>query len=277
MNSKIQQKLIIFLIFSIFGLFILIPFIAIVISSFKDTQDLFRSGLNIAFVSENLTFDNYINLFVGDNQYFTWYGNSIAITVIQVFVMLLLSAGVAYGFSMYNFKLKKVLFIFVLVQMMVPFEIMMLPLYQTIINMKLLDTFAGIILPAIVSPFLILFFRQYLESIPKDYLDAARIDGCNEYRIFFAIFIPIMKPAVVTMGIFSSIGAWNNFLWPLIVLSSPDKFTLPIGLLSLLTPYGNNFEILISGAALAILPILVLFLIFRRAFTEAMTAGGIKG
>lgn len=271
------QSISLFLFFSVLGFVIMVPFFAILIASFKETQNLFRSGFNMNFLNEKLTTENYIYIFTGDHQYFIWYSNSLLITFMQVLVVLVLSAGVAYGFAMYRFRFKNILFALLLVQMMVPFEIIMLPLYQTVMTIGLLDSYAGIILPGIVSPFLVLFFRQYLSSTPKDYLDAARIDGCNEYRIFFMIFLPIMRPALSAMGIFAAIGAWNGFLWPLLVLSSPNKFTLPIGLASLVGPYGDNFKLLIAGSAFAILPVLILFIIFRKSFTEAMTAGGIKG
>ncbi len=271
------QNIFLFLFFAIIGFMCMVPFISVVIASFKNTEDLFRGGFNMSFLNENLTLSNYVHIFTGEHQYFTWYINSMIITVIQVTITLLLSASVAYGFSMYDFKFKNILFMLVLIQMMIPFEIIMIPLYQTILTIGLLDTYMGIILPSIVSPFLIIFFRQYLSGIPRDYLDAARIDGCNEYSIFIMIFLPIMKPAVVAMGIFTAIGAWNNFLWPLIVLHTSSKFTLPIGLASLVGPYGDNFKLLIAGAAFAIMPILILFIIFRKSFTEAMMAGGIKG
>ena len=271
------QNIFLFLFFAIIGFMCMVPFISVVIASFKNTEDLFRGGFNMSFLNENLTLSNYVHIFTGEHQYFTWYINSMIITVIQVTITLLLSASVAYGFSMYDFKFKNILFMLVLIQMMIPFEIIMIPLYQTILTIGLLDTYMGIILPSIVSPFLIIFFRQYLSGIPRDYLDAARIDGCNEYSIFIMIFLPIMKPAVVAMGIFAAIGAWNNFLWPLIVLHTSSKFTLPIGLASLVGPYGDNFKLLIAGAAFAIMPILILFIIFRKSFTEAMMVGGIKG
>ena len=271
------QNIFLFLFFAIIGFMCMVPFISVVIASFKNTEDLFRGGFNMSFLNENLTLSNYVHIFTGEHQYFTWYINSMIITVIQVTITLLLSASVAYGFSMYDFKFKNILFMLVLIQMMIPFEIIMIPLYQTILTIGLLDTYMGIILPSIVSPFLIIFFRQYLSGIPRDYLDAARIDGCNEYSIFIMIFLPIMKPAVVAMGIFTAIGAWNNFLWPLIVLHTSSKFTLPIGLASLVGPYGDNFKLLIAGAAFAIMPILILFIIFRKSFTEAMMVGGIKG
>jgi L-arabinose ABC transporter membrane protein len=121
------------------------------------------------------------------------------------------------------------------------------------------------------------FFRQYLSGISKDFLDAARVDGCHEYRIFFNIILPLMKPSFAAMGIFVGMNSWNNYLWPIIVLNDKNKLTLPIGLGSLLTPYGNNYDLLISGAVFSVIPIIILFLLFQKYFIAGLTAGGVKG
>lgn len=126
----------------------------------------------------------------------------------------------------------------------------------------------GIILPYLVVPMLVFFFRQYLMGIPKDFLDAARVDGCTEYGIFFKIMIPLMKPSFAAMGIYQGMQSWNNFLWPMIVTNSIDKITLPVGLQSLLSPYGNNYDILIAGSCFAIIDSYIIYLfpeiLYRR-------------
>ena len=142
---------------------------------------------------------------------------------------------------------------------------------------RLLNTYAGIILPFIVVPFAVFFFRQYAIGLPMELLDAARIDGCTEFGSFFRVMLPLMAPAFGAMAILQALFSWNNVLWPLIVLRTPEMFTLPIGLSSLLTPYGNNYVLLISGAVLAVLPILALFLLFQRSFIAGLTIGAVKG
>ncbi len=206
-----------------------------------------------------------------------WYKNSLVITVVQLVLALFLSACVGYAFAMYEFRCKNLLFMCVLLVMMVPTEIILLPLYKLTIGMGLSDSIWGIILPYMVVPMLIFFFRQYLSGIPKDFLDAARVDGCTEYGIFFRIMIPLMKPSFAAMGIYQGMQSWNNFLWPMIVVRSAENVTLPVGLQSLMSPYGNNYDILIAGACFAIIPILILFVCFQSYFIEGMTAGGVKG
>lgn len=255
----------------------LLPLALLACASLRPGVELMRNGLNFNIDWAHANFDEYRLLFSGENAYFTWYKNSLVITVVQVALALFLSACVGYGFAMYDFKGKNLFFILVLLVMMVPTEVILLPLYRLIVNMKLMNTMWGIILPYIVVPMLVFFFRQYLSGIPKDFLEAARVDGCSEYGIFVKIMLPLMKPSFAAMGIYQGMQSWNNFLWPMIVTNSIDKTTLPVGLQSLITPYGNNYDVLIAGSCFAIIPILILFICFQRYFIEGMTAGGVKG
>jgi arabinosaccharide transport system permease protein len=235
-----------------------------------------RQGIGLNIDTSNMSLYNYKYLFI-DDRYFTWFFNSILVTLIQTVLTLFIGAFVGYGFAMYDFKFKNALFICVLFIMMVPLEIIMLPLYQLIMKLGLINSYWGVILPSIAAPLPIFFFRQYLSGIPKDFLDAARVDGCNEYRIFFTIITPLMKPSFAAMGIFVGMNSWNNYLWPIIVLNDKNKLTLPIGLGSLLTPYGNNYDLLIAGSVFSIVPIIILFFIFQKNFIAGLTAGGVKG
>lgn len=275
-KSYISTILLIFF-FVVVALITLLPLILLLVSSFRAGSDLMRYGLNFNIDWANSHIENYKLLFSGQNNYFVWYKNSLVITVAQLGLALFLSACVGYGFAMYKFRFKNLLFGCVLLVMMIPTEIIILPLYRLIINMGVMDSMWGIILPYMVVPMLIFFFRQYLSGIPKDFLDAARVDGCSEYGIFLRIMMPLMKPSFAAMGIYQGMQSWNNFLWPMIVMRSQNKITLPVGLQSLMSPYGNNYDILIAGSCFAIIPILILFACFQSYFIEGMTAGGVKG
>jgi len=196
---------------------------------------------------------------------------------VQVAGTLLVSSFVAYGFAVYDFKGKTALFIAVLLLMAVPFEIMMLPLYVLVNDVGLADSYSVIVLPFLAASVTIFYFRQYFLGIPKDLLEAGRMDGATEFGIFFKIVVPVAKPAFAAMAILNGMIIWNNFLWPLLVLRSESKFTLPIGLNTLLTPHENNYELLIIGSLFSLLPVLVLFLLFQRFFVAGMTAGALKG
>lgn len=269
--------------FACLSALIAFPLFAGLLASFRPGRDLIRKGLSIDLDFSTMTLDNYIYLFGGNGgkedsaKYFMWFKNSLFLTFVTVIGTLLICYFVAYGLSMYNFKLQNFLFFLVIATMMVPFEILMLPLYQEVINLKLIDSTWGVILPGLCAAGTIFFFRQYMQGLPKELLDAGRIDGANEYRICVQIMMPITKPAFASMAILCAMGAWNNLLWPMLVYRSSSKFTLPIGLNTLLTPYGNNYDVLIAGSMFSILPVLAVFLIFQKYLIDGMTAGAVKG
>lgn len=266
--------------FVVLCLIIIFPVFAGLLASFRPGTELIRRGLSINLDISTMNLNNYTYLFSGNAdsvKYFMWYKNSLVITILSVVLTLLICYFVAYGLSMYEFRFKNLLFTIVLATMMVPFEILMLPMYKEIIALHLIDTYTGVIITGLCSASTIFFFKQYLSGLPKDLLDAARIDGCSEYGISVKIILPLAKPAFASMGILCAMGSWNAILWPLLVLKGAEKFTLPIGLNTLLTPYGNNYDVLIAGSMFGILPILVIFLIFQKYIIDGMTAGAVKG
>lgn len=276
-NKSILSKTLLLVFFSILFIIIMIPFYAIALSSFKSGDQLIRYGLNLKFDLSVMNFNNFNFLFTGDHDYFIWFRNSMFLTIVQVTLTLFVSAFVSYGFAAYDFKGKNILFICVLLIMMVPFEILLLPLYTEINDLGMMNSYSAIIVPGIANAGTIFFFRQYLRSIPKELIQSGRVDGANEYMIFFRLILPIMKPSFAAMAILNGMNSWNNLLWPFMVLGDQSKFTLPIGLKTLLTPYGNNYDLLIVGSFFSILPIFVLFMAFQKYFIDGMTAGAVKG
>jgi len=255
----------------------LFPIISLVISSFRPSSVLMREGISLNFDLSSLNINNYSYIFTRATDYWAWYGNSLIISAITIILSLFFSSMVGYALAMYNFRGRNLFFVLVLFILMIPFEILMLPLYQLMINLKLIDTYIAAILPMVVAPVAVFFFRQYALGLPKDLMDSARMDGCTEYGIFFKIMLPLMGPSLAAMAILQGLGSWNNFLWPLLVLRSNSMFTLPIGLATLLTPYGNNYDVLIAGSVMTIIPIILLFVFFQRYFVAGLTVGGVKG
>ena len=256
---------------------VLFPFVALLLASFKSASELMRFGLNLRLDFDVLSLKNYLYLFSEQGKiYWTWYKNSLLITLLFTAISLFLSSLVGYALAVYNFKGKNTVLFLVLFLMMIPLEILMLPLFEEMIAFRLVDTYWGVIVPFAVSPFAVFFFRQYAVSLPRDLLDAARIDGCSEFGIYLRIMSPLMIPAFGAMGILQALHSWNNFLWPLVVLRTDEMFTLPIGLAGLLTPYGNNYDVLISGAVLTVVPIIILFFLFQRYFISGLTIGAVK-
>ncbi|OPJ57693.1 carbohydrate ABC transporter permease [Clostridium chromiireducens] len=276
-GNNMPTKVMIFILFTVIAVILLIPFYTLFISTFKDGAVVVAKGMDASIDISKMSIKNYVILFTAKNSFFIWFFNSLFLTIGQVALQLFISAFVAYGFAMYDFKGKNFLFVCVLFVMMVPFEILMLPLYSQVSTMHLTNSYAGIILPSIANASTIFFFRQYLSGIPKDLVEAGRIDGASEYGIFFRLILPIMKPSFAAMAILNAMGSWNNLLWPMLVLKDAKKFTLPIGLNTLMTPYGNNFNLLFVGSFLSILPIFILFMCFQKYFVDGMTAGAVKG
>ncbi|SHM69801.1 carbohydrate ABC transporter permease [Gracilibacillus kekensis] len=258
-------------------LIVLFPMIMLLISSLRPSSELMRTGISLAFDWSLLNIDNYNYIFTQAGSYWTWYVNSLIISAVTIVLSLFFSAMVGYALAVYNFKGRNLFFTFVVFILMVPFEILMLPLFQMMITAQLVDSYIGVILPMIVAPIAVFFFRQYALGLPVQLMDAARIDGATEYGIYFKIMLPLMGPSLGAMAILQGLGSWNNFLWPLIVLRSNDMFTLPIGLATLLTPYGNNYDVLIAGSVMTIVPIIILFIFFQRYFVAGLTTGGVKG
>ena len=276
-RSDFISRIVIIGLFIILFVIIMIPFYAVALSSFKPGESLVRYGLNLSLDFEIMSFDNFIFLFTGEHDYFVWFWNSMILTVVQVVLTLFVSAFVAYGFAAYDFKGKNFLFICVLLIMMVPFEILLVPLYSLINDLGMVNSYSAIILPGIANAATIFFFRQYLRSIPKEIIQSGRVDGANEYAIYFRLIMPIMKPSFAAMAILNGMNSWNNLLWPFMVLGDQSKYTLPIGLKTLLTPYGNNYDLLIVGSFFSIIPIFILFIAFQKYFIDGMTAGAVKG
>lgn len=276
--------------FAIVTFLIAFPLLAGLTASFRPAREIFQNGMSLNLNVKEWSLHNYSYLFsmfnskvtdataIADSQkYFMWYKNSLVLTLTTVVLTLLICYFIAYGLTMYKFKLGGFLFFMVIATMSVPFEILMLPLYKEETALGLINTNAGVFLPGICAASTIFFFRQYMTSLPKELLDAARVDGCTEYGIAIKIMMPITKPAFASMAILCAMGSWNNMLWPMLVFRDTNKFTLQIGLNTLLTPYGNNYDLLIAGSMFGIIPILIIYLIFNRYLVDGMTSGAVKG
>jgi arabinosaccharide transport system permease protein len=276
-KNKVTQIMLIIL-FIVLAVITLFPIYFMAIASFKDTGSLFKDGLGMVFQFDNLIVDNYIyTLTTKSGVYLHWYWNSIIVMIASTVLSLLFSSMGGYALAAYRFRGQRILFVLMMIVMMIPLEILLIPLYRMIINMHLINTKAGAILPFLVQPTAMFFFQQFVAGLDKDYMDAGRMDGCTEFGIFFRIMTPLMRPAFGAMTILLALRNWNAFLWPLIVFTTDESYTLPVGLASLISSYGNNYEMLIPGAVLALVPLVVIFLLNQNQFVEGLSAGGVKG
>lgn len=277
-KKKIILSILATLVIAIFAVVALMPFFFLLISSFKPGSEMIRNGLQFKFDFQNYSLVNYALIKTErDGIYLRWYLNSIIIMVLQVASGLFLASIVGYGLAKYKFKGRDFMFILVLMVMMVPVEILILPLYKEMDSLNLIDTYWGVILPFLVPATGVFFFRQFASGLPSEIMESGRIDGCGEFGIFFKLMMPLMLPAYGAMTILLSMGSWNAMVWPMIVLRTTEMQTLPIGLQSLLTPYGNNYDLLLSGAVMSVLPIMIIFALNQKTFIAGMAAGSVKG
>jgi len=276
---EVRTEVLLSFFFAILCILFLFPIYALALAAFRPGRDLIRYGITLkTLIPGNLSLAYLASLLTArGGVYVTWFRNSIILVVAQTALSLLFCSLVGYGLGIYEFRGKKLILSLMLLVMMVPLQILILPLYNLLIFSRSMNTFHGIMLPFVVSPFAIFFFRQFVLGIPTDFVDAGRIDGLSEAGIYFRIMAPLMMPAFGAMGILTALQSWNNFLWPLIVMRTKEMFTLPVGLAGLLTPYGNDYDLLISGSVMATVPIIIVFFFFQRYFIAGLTTGGIKG
>ena len=228
----------------------------------------------LSIVWDKLT-SNYRNLWktVPYNRYFV---NSVFIATASTLLTLFFCSLGGYAFAKYKFRGQKILFGILLASMMVPFQVLLVPLFGLMYDIGWLNSYKAIVIPFSVGAFGVFLMRQFIVTIPSELLDAARIDGCSEFGIYYRIVLPIIKPALGALTIYSFLGSWNGYLWPLIILRDEAKYTLPIGLANLVGIYRQDYGMLMAGTLLSLMPIVILFLAMQREFVQGITLGGVK-
>jgi multiple sugar transport system permease protein len=250
------------------------PFVWMVLGSFKSEGELRQSPPT--WWPQNGSWDNYTQLFsqFGFGKFFF---NSTVVAVTVTIGNLLFCSMLGYALAMLEFKGKRALFVLVLATLLIPGVVTFVPLFVLVANAGLVNTLPALILPFLVSPFGVFLMRQFILGLPRELLDAGRVDGAGELKIFARIFLPLCGPALATLGILTFLSSWNNFLWPLVVAQTEDKYTLPVALALYATGQNSTrYGLLLAGATVVLLPILVVFLIFQRRFIEGIATTGIK-
>jgi multiple sugar transport system permease protein len=251
------------------------PFFWMAITSLKTAPEIQRVPLQIApDLWLNLT--NYYEVFKRE-PFMRYLLNSAIVASISAVSSLVVSSLAGFGFAKYHFPGKDAFFLAVVGIMMVPFQSVVVPLYVWINDLGLLDTYAGIVAPDLVSVFGVFLMRQAIETIPNDYIDAARIDGCSELRIFWSVILPSVKPAMATLLIIKFMWSWNEFFWPMVVISSREMKVVTMGLMSFTNMYFIEYNLLTAAAVISILPILLIFITLQRWVVQAVVMSGLKG
>jgi len=207
------------------------------------------------------------------------YFNSILVTALTVAGILFTSSLAGFAFAKYQFPGRDVLFSMILATMMIPFFVILIPVFYVVKQFGWTNNYAGLIMPGLVSAYGIFMMRQFILTLPDELLDAARIDGANEFRIYWQIILPLTGPALATLGVFNMISVWNSFLWPLLIAQSPDLYTVPLALNSLRT-YGMEAQVLnlqMAGTVASVIPTLIIFIFLQRYFTQGIALTWLKG
>ncbi|MDY0404949.1 carbohydrate ABC transporter permease [Virgibacillus sp. 179-BFC.A HS] len=250
------------------------PFVWMILSSVKSLPDFFR----FSFWPEKLDFSAYKFIFE-ETEFFRWYWNSIVVAVIVTITNLIFCSLIGYTLAKFQFSGRKVIFLLILSTMMIPTEMLVIPWFVMSSDYGWVDTYWGILFPGIMEAFGVFLMRQFMSGIPDDLLDAARIDGMGEFKIWWRIAMPQVKPALSALGILTFLGNWNAYLWPVIVTSTSDMRTLPVGI----SLYGTSdstgimWNTIMGMSTLAVVPMIIVFLFFQRKIVEGISLTGVKG
>ena len=252
----------------------IIPFVWMILGSFKTTTEIRQYPTE--FLPRDPTLDNYMQLF-GRLDFTTFFFNSFVVAVFVTLGNIVFSSMIGYALAKLEFRGKKLLFALVLGTLMVPGVVTFVPLFVLTANLGLVNSYPGLILPFLITPLGVFLMRQFMLSLPDDIIEAARIDGASEWRIFLRVIMPLCGPAVATLTILTFLGSWNNFLWPLVVATTEDMYTLPVALA--LYSVGQNaaqYGLMMAGAVVVVVPVLIVFLVLQRYFVQGIALTGIK-
>jgi multiple sugar transport system permease protein len=253
---------------------VVIPFIWMVISSFKTEGEVM--AVPPTWWPQTPTTGNYEQLFTR-LDFPTYFANSAIVATTVAAGNMVFCAMLGYALAKLSFPGKRIVFGLVLGTLMVPGVVTFIPLFVLTVNIGLANSLTGMILPFLAGPFGVFLMRQYILSLPDELIQAARVDGAGELRIFFSVIMPLCWPALATLGVLTFLGSWNNFLWPLVIASSEDKYTLPVALaLFAIGQNSTRYGLLLAGSVVVVVPVLVVFLVLQRRIMEGVAMTGIK-
>jgi multiple sugar transport system permease protein len=256
-------------------LLMLLPFAWVLFGSFK-TQNEFISNPGAWLPETFANFSNYLVLFT-EKSFGLYFANSAIVSIVAVLGNVFFSSMAGYALAKIDFSGRRWVFLAVVGSMTIPYVAVFVPQFLVIVQFGLVNTLTGIVVPILVMPLSIFIMRQFAMSVPDELLEAARVDGAGEFRIFFRVFLPLVGPAIATVSILTFLNSWNYFLWPLIVAQSQGTYTLPVGL-AVASQASNTtaFGILLAGAVVVLLPVLILFVFLQRYFIQGVATAGLK-
>lgn len=281
MFKKYFSKTIIHAILTVVSLLSIFPFVWLMSTSFKGiNEDIFVYPPVI--IPQDFTLSNYIDVWHRVN-FMGYFFNSVIVAALTVLLNLILSSLAAYPLARMNFKGKKVAFFSILATIMIPFQAIMLPVYIITLKLHLIDSvnnvmgYIGLVMPFAVSAFGIFLMRQAFLKIPKEVEEAAIVDGCNVFQMFCRVLLPMVKPTLAVLAVFTFIGSWGEFLWPSIMLTKDSMYTLPVGINNLQGMFSANWRFIAAGSIISTIPIIIFFLAMQRYFISGQNDGAVKG
>ena len=267
------SKILFWLLLLVMTAFFIGPFLFSLSISFNAEQDVFQWPIRL--LPEKWTLSNYVHVW-NDVPFARWLGNTLFVTIIQTLTNVFFASLAGFAFARLHFPGKDFIFSLFMASLMIPGIILLVPKFIVLNEFHLINTYAGIMLPGLITVVNIFLMKQFFETIPRDLEEAALIDGCGYFRIYWQIFMPLSKPALAAVAIYTFQGSWNEFMWTVIVTTTSDMFTLPVGMNFLKNEFTVNWPLLMAGTILISIPTLIIFLVFQRYFVEGVASTGLK-
>jgi len=257
------------------GLLAVLPLLWMISTSTKPASEVF--SFPIRWIPEQFQFVENLQAVFRTIPFATYYFNSLFVSLTGTALTVFFCTLAGYSFAKFNYPGKNIVFVLVLGTMMIPFQAIMIPLFLTVLRLNWTNSYLGLIIPGAVTSFGIFLTRQYLLAVPSEFIDAARVDGCGEFRIFLTIILPLAKPVLATLSILTFMNNWNDYLWPLVIINSPRYRTISLGLAMFQSEYSTQFNLLMTASLLATIPVLLIFFVFQKQFVQSMMSSGLKG
>lgn len=274
MKKQRVMSVTLFIVLILAGIVTVVPFVWMVLSSFKTNAEI--SSLHQTLIPQEFTFDNYTSLQSNFN-FLRYFANSVFIAVVVTVLVIYISCLCGFVLSKYEFRGKNLIFSFVMMTMMIPWSVTIISRYTMFMKAGLQNTYLSLILPVMVSGFGIFMMKQDISALPDELLEAARIDGANEFSIFHKIVLPMSKNSISAIAIFQFLWVWEDYLWPYLMIDSEEKQLLAVGLTTFNGRYSTDYGGLFAATTISIIPVLIIYVIFQKRFVAGVAAGAVKG
>lgn len=266
-------RIVLYVFMTLASLMFMMPFFLMLSSAFKPFAEILRIPPTL--LPANPTVNGFVTV-VQDAPFFRWFGNSLIVSLSVTGLVLMTSSLAGYIFAKFSFPGRQVIFVILLSTMMVPFPVLLIPTYLVVNELGLINSLWALIVPGMASAFGIFLMRQFIQGLPNDLIEAARLDGASEWAIYARIIVPLAKPPMAALGIFTFLASWNDYLWPLIVINEIKKSTLPLALTFFNDQYTQRYDLIMAAATLSVIPVIIVFVIFQRQIVNALVLAGMK-